>query len=75
MTEDDQRCLGRPKKFGVNVFYSRRLCMTRFVLKARELKILQELLLATSNETRVQYEDAGDQNCLKFNLPVIVVAS
>ena len=32
-------------------------------------------LLATSNETRVQYEDAGDQNCLKFNLPVIVVAS
>ena len=27
-------------------------------------------------ENRVQYmKDAGDQNCLKFNLPAIVVAS
>ena len=32
-------------------------------------------ILNFNYETRVQYEDAGDQNCLKFNLPVIVVAS
>ena len=53
--------------------FSRELCITRVQVKARGLKIIQEPPHPRS-ESGVQYEDASEENCLEFKLPLFAAA-